>query len=86
MPVTIKDSGRGIDQNGDGNIDSTEGVNAAPPRGIIASRDGFINNVRSGADRQCARLGAGSAAGSRRGGRNVNAIATAPRPMPNEPM
>jgi dienelactone hydrolase len=38
------------------------------------------------ANAQCARLGAGSTTGSRRGGRNVNAIATAPRPMPNEPM
>jgi Big-like domain-containing protein len=44
-PVTIPDGGRGFDQNGDGTIDSTEGVNAAPPRGIIASRDGLRQTV-----------------------------------------
>ena len=35
---------------------------------------------------QRARLAVDSAAGSRRGGRNVTAMATAPRPIPNEPM
>ena len=40
-PVTIPDGGRGIDQNGNGKIDSTEGVNAAAPRGITGNRDGL---------------------------------------------
>ena len=44
-PLTIADGGRGIDQDGNGNIDSTEGVNAAPPQGIIASRDGLRQAV-----------------------------------------
>ena len=44
-PVTIPDGGRGIDQDGNGTIDSTEGVSAAPPRGIIASRDGLRQTV-----------------------------------------
>ncbi|PYN93218.1 MAG: hypothetical protein DMD89_25290 [Candidatus Rokuibacteriota bacterium] len=44
-PITIPDGGRGIDQNGDNNIDSTEGVNAAPPRGIISNRDGLRQTV-----------------------------------------
>ena len=44
-PATIPDGGRGIDQDGNGTIDSTEGVNAAPPRGIIASRDGLRQTV-----------------------------------------
>src|SRR5439155_1070297 len=44
-PITIPDCGRGIDQNGDNNIDSTEGVNAAPPRGIISNRDGLRQTV-----------------------------------------
>jgi hypothetical protein len=35
---------------------------------------------------QWATVGVGSAAGSRRGGRNVNAMATAPRPIPDDPM
>ena len=35
---------------------------------------------------QWATPGAGSRTGSRRGGRNVDAMATAPRPIPNEPM
>ncbi|PYN46889.1 MAG: hypothetical protein DME00_17435 [Candidatus Rokuibacteriota bacterium] len=45
LPVTIPDGGRGIDQDGNGTIDSTEGVNAAPPRGIIANRDGLRQTV-----------------------------------------
>jgi hypothetical protein len=45
MPVTIPDGGRGIDQDGNGSIDSTEGVNAAPPRGIISNRDGLRQTV-----------------------------------------
>jgi len=44
-PVTIPDGGRGIDQDGNGTIDSTEGVNAAPPRDIIGSRDGLRQTV-----------------------------------------
>jgi hypothetical protein len=45
LPVTIPDGGRGIDQDGNGTIDSTEGVNAAPPRSIIGSRDGLRQTV-----------------------------------------
>jgi hypothetical protein len=44
-PVTIPDGGRGVDQNGNGTIDSTEGVDAAPPRGIIGNRDGLRQTV-----------------------------------------
>jgi hypothetical protein len=44
-PVTFAAGGRGIDQNGDSNIDSTEGSSAAPPRGLIASRDGLRQTV-----------------------------------------
>jgi hypothetical protein len=44
-PVVINAGGRGIDQNGNGTIDSTEGVNAAPPRAIIGSRDGLRQTV-----------------------------------------
>ena len=43
--VTIPAGGRGIDQDGNGTIDSTEGVNAAAPRAIIASRDGLRQTV-----------------------------------------
>jgi len=35
----------GIDQDGNGTIDSAEGVNAAPPRSIIGSRDGLRQTV-----------------------------------------
>jgi hypothetical protein len=44
-PVTLPAGGRGIDQNGDTLIDSTEGSSAAPPRGIIGSRDGLRQTV-----------------------------------------
>jgi hypothetical protein len=44
-PVTLPAGGRGIDQNGNGTIDSTEGVNAAPPRSIIGNRDGLRQTV-----------------------------------------
>jgi hypothetical protein len=44
-PVVINAGGRGIDQDGNGTIDSTEGVNAAPPRGAIGSRDGLRQTV-----------------------------------------
>ena len=35
----------GIDQDGNGLIDSTEGVNAAPPYDVIGSRDGLRQTV-----------------------------------------
>lgn len=44
-PVVINAGGRGIDQDGNGTIDSTEGVNAAAPRTIIGSRDGLRQTV-----------------------------------------
>ena len=44
-PQPIPDGGRGIDQDGNGAIDTTEGVSAAPPRGIISSRDGLRQTV-----------------------------------------
>ena len=43
--VSVPAGGRGIDQDGNGVIDSTEGVNAAPPRTIIGSRDGLRQTV-----------------------------------------
>jgi len=39
--VTLPLGGRGIDQDGNGTIDSTEGVNAAPPYTLISNRDGL---------------------------------------------
>lgn len=45
LPVSLPAGGRGFDQNGDGNIDATEGVNAAPPFDIIGSRDGLRQTV-----------------------------------------
>jgi hypothetical protein len=39
--VTFKAAGRGIDQNGDNNIGSSEGLSAAAPRGIVFLSDGF---------------------------------------------
>ena len=44
-PVVVPAGGRGIDQDGNGTIDSTEGVNAAPPRRLIGSRDGLRQTV-----------------------------------------
>ena len=44
-PVTVPAGGRGIDQDGNGTIDSTEGSSAAPPQGIISSRDGLRQTV-----------------------------------------
>jgi hypothetical protein len=44
-PVVINAGGRGFDQDGNGTIDSTEGVNAAAPRTIIGSRDGLRQTV-----------------------------------------
>ena len=43
--VVVPAGGRGIDQDGNGTIDSTEGVNAAPPRNLIGSRDGLRQTV-----------------------------------------
>ena len=44
-PVVIPAGGRGFDQDGNGTIDSTEGVFAAAPRTIINSRDGLRQTV-----------------------------------------
>jgi hypothetical protein len=44
-PVTFSAGGRGINQNGDGLIDSTEGVNAAPPFTLVSNRDGLRQTV-----------------------------------------
>ena len=44
-PVVIGAGGRGIDQDGNGSIDSTEGSNAAPPRIAIGNRDGLRQTV-----------------------------------------
>jgi hypothetical protein len=44
-PVTFPAGGRGIDQDGNGTIDSTEGVNAAPPQTLIGNRDGLRQTV-----------------------------------------
>jgi hypothetical protein len=40
-PVVLPAGGRAIDQDGNGTFDSTEGVNAAAPRGIVGNRDGL---------------------------------------------
>ena len=45
LPVVVPAGGRGIDQDGNGSIDSTEGVSAAVPRDIIGSRDGLRQTV-----------------------------------------
>ena len=44
-PTTIPDGGRGVDQDGNGTIDSTEGSSAVAPRGIIGNRDGLRQTV-----------------------------------------
>ena len=44
-PVVVPSGGRGFDQDGNGTIDSTEGVNAVAPRTIISSRDGLRQTV-----------------------------------------
>ena len=44
-PVVLPAGGRGIDQDGNTTIDSTEGVNAAPPQTLISSRDGLRQTV-----------------------------------------
>ena len=43
--ATFPAGGRGIDQDGNGTIDSTEGVNAAPPATIVSGRDGLRQTV-----------------------------------------
>jgi hypothetical protein len=43
--VIVNAGGRGIDQDGNGSIADTEGVNAAQPRTIIGSRDGLRQTV-----------------------------------------
>jgi hypothetical protein len=40
-PVTFPAGGRGFDQNGDGRIDSTEGVSAIGAQSLIGNRDGL---------------------------------------------
>jgi hypothetical protein len=44
-PVVVPAGGRGFDQDGNGNIDSTEGSSAAGTRNIIGSRDGLRQTV-----------------------------------------
>ena len=44
-PVVVNAGGRGIDQDGNTNIDSTEGSSAAPPRTVLGSRDGLRQTV-----------------------------------------
>jgi len=45
QPVVVPAGGRGFDQDGNGLIDNTEGVNAAPPYTLISSRDGLRQTV-----------------------------------------
>jgi len=44
-PMTFSAGGRGFDQNGDGVIENTEGLDAAAPRTVIANRDGLRQTV-----------------------------------------
>jgi hypothetical protein len=44
-PVELPAGGRGFDQDGNGQIDTTEGVNATAPREAISSRDGLRQTV-----------------------------------------
>jgi hypothetical protein len=44
-PMTIPAGGRGIDQDGDGAIDASEGLGAVAPRAIIGFRDGLRQTV-----------------------------------------
>lgn len=44
-PVQVPAGGRGFDQDGNGSIDATEGVNAAAPQTIVSSRDGLRQTV-----------------------------------------
>lgn len=43
--VTLSAGGRGINQDGNTAIDSTEGSSAAPPNGIVGNRDGLRQTV-----------------------------------------
>src|SRR5439155_7261527 len=43
--VTLPAGGRGIDQDGNGTIDTFEGLSSAPPRAIISYRDGLRQTV-----------------------------------------
>jgi dienelactone hydrolase len=44
-PTVIPDGGRGLDQDGNGTIDSTEGVNAVAPYTLVGNRDGLRQTV-----------------------------------------
>jgi len=44
-PVTLSAGGRGIDQDRNGTIDSTEGVNATAPKTLVSGRDGLRQTV-----------------------------------------
>jgi len=44
-PVVVPSGGRGFDQDGNGTIDSTEGVGAVGAQSIISSRDGLRQTV-----------------------------------------
>jgi hypothetical protein len=44
-PVTFSAGGRGYDQDGDGSISSTEGVDAAAPAELVSNRDGLRQTV-----------------------------------------
>jgi hypothetical protein len=44
-PVTFSAGGRGFDQDGNGTIDPTEGVNAAPQFAAVGNRDGLRQTV-----------------------------------------
>ena len=44
-PVVLPAGGRGINQDGNTAIDSTEGINAAPPQTLVGSRDGLRQTV-----------------------------------------
>ncbi|MEJ8809855.1 Ig-like domain-containing protein [Variovorax ureilyticus] len=44
-PITVPSGGRGFDQDGNGTIDSTEGVSAVGPVTIVSSRDGLRQTV-----------------------------------------
>ena len=44
-PTVIPDGGRGVDQDGNGTIDSTEGVNATAPDALVGNRDGLRQTV-----------------------------------------
>jgi hypothetical protein len=44
-PVTFPAGGRGIDEDGNGTIGSTEGVNSAPPFQLASNRDGLRQTV-----------------------------------------